>query len=619
MPAVQRLAVLRFENLTGDDSLNWMGRAVSEVLSAELAGSRTISVISFAALHSSDRALGPRPLAAPGISTEQPAALLYGANRVLYGRISRTAGKLRLDATVFDPSRSTVERTLNAAGSEPEGIIRLADSLAGKLATPLRPFETQNSEALLEYCTGLESAGPAEAAAAFSRAVNADPNFGQALATWARLASARGDKPEAERILALASAKGRSISEFERARLAAIAAELGGDTALHTRALESLARLNPADMSLLRELAQVHLNARQYDAAAADLTQALALQPDDPALLNQLGYTYMYAGKPAVAIQALGEYRKLRPADPNALDSLGDMNFYFGGFAEAEQYYRQAFEKDHNFNSGGELRKAAQARLMTGDMSGADTIFNQYLEARRNAKDPLTEYRRAEWEFLSGRRRQAIARLDAFAQGLPAGLAPLLAPQANTQLALWELELGDRPRSREYASRAVAPHGPPVVARFLTEPVAPPSEWNARAQKLWPGPAQEKTRNMMLGYALLLQREFQAAAPVLSDLYQHSAPDPQEILPVLVAWAQVETGHFEEAARFLQRNPVPNITLEMSTSLAFPRLLFLRATALDQQGRRDDTLVPYRLFLALSGPDAQAFGEEARAHRALGN
>ena len=86
---VQRLAILRFENLTGDDSLNWIGRAVPAVIDAELAGSHVVSVIDFGALHASDRTLGPRPIAAPGISTERPGALLAGATGILYGRISR--------------------------------------------------------------------------------------------------------------------------------------------------------------------------------------------------------------------------------------------------------------------------------------------------------------------------------------------------------------------------------------------------------------------------------------------------------------------------------------------------------------------------------------------------
>jgi Flp pilus assembly protein TadD len=109
----------------------------------------------------------------------------------------------------------------------------------------------------------------------------------------------------------------------------------------------------------------------------------------------------------------------------------------------------------------------------------------------------------------------------------------------------------------------------------------------------------------------------QAAEPVLADLYQHTAPDPKEILPALLAWARLETGHFEEAERLVNRNPVPNPTPEIFASLAFPRLLFLRAVSLDKSGRREEAAMNYRLFLKLSGPDAKAFGEEATARHAI--
>jgi tetratricopeptide (TPR) repeat protein len=612
-PAVERLAIVRFENLTGDDSLDWTGRAVSEVVTAELAGSRTISVLSFAALHSLDRTLGPRPLAAPGISSERPAALLSGANHILYGRVSRATpgGRLRLHAALFDASRQKIERALVVTGPESEGIVRLADSLARDLATPVRPFETGNDGALREYCAGLESQDPAAAERAYSLAMSADPNFGHAFVAWAELAASRNDRTEAERILALASARGSSISELERARLAALAAELRGDFGARVRALETIGRLNPADIGLFRQLAQANLNVRRYTEAAANERKALALGPNDGALLNELGYSEMYAGNLEAATKALDEYRRLRPADPNALDSLGDVNFALGQLAAAEQYYRQAFEKDNSFNGGAALMKAAHARLLTGDIEGADKIFNRYLEARRNAKDLAVEFRRAEWEFLSGRRRQAIARLDAFIRGLPPGQA-VLAPQAYTQLTLWNLELGDREKARASALRAAS------IGRFLAAPPAPAAEWTARAQQLLPSPAEERLRKVMAAYALLLQKDFQAAAPVLLDLYRHTAPDPRETLPVLVAWTQVETGRFEDAVPLLQRNPVPSTAPDIFSSVAFPRLLFLRAAALEKQGHRPEAAHDYRLFLTLSGPDPQAFGEEARAQRAIG-
>src|SRR5205807_4729584 len=101
-------------------------------------------------------------------------------------------------------------------------------------------------------------------------------------------------------------------------------------------------------------------------------------------------------------------------------------------------------------------------------------------------------------------------------------------------------------------------------------------------------------------------------------LYQHSAPEPQDFLPLLLAGAKVETGHFEQAAPLLERNPLPSTSGDIFTSLAFPRLFYLRGAILEKQGRRDEAAKNYRLFLKLSGPDAEVFGEEAKARQALG-
>jgi len=619
-PGPQRLAILRFENLTGDDSLDWMGRAASEIISAELAGSPAMSIVSSGTLHATDRLLGARPVTAPGISVERTAALLSGATRILYGRLSRASGKLRLDATLVDPARQKIERILTALAPQSGNIIGLADSLARELQAPVHPFETQNPEALRQYCSGLETTDVTAAPQFYERAVAADPNFGEPYVAWAQLAASQRNRAEVDRILALASARGAAISELARARLAAMAAGLSGDPTAEVRALEALARLTPADNVLLRQLAQAQLNTRSYRAAADTMKRALATVPADAALLNQLGYAEMYAGNLAGATGALNEYARLRPDDPNALDSLGDVHFYLGQFMQAEKYYQRSFEKDRNFNSGGELLKAARARLMMGDVAGADGIFNQYLNGRRQAKDPLAEFRRAEWEFLSGRRQQAIARLDGFARGLSADLAATVAPEAYAQLAVWEWQLGDQARARESASKAASSHatGPAIMARFLTGSAAQPTEWMARAQQMLPQPAQERTRKLILACTLLLHKEFQAAEPILSDLYQHTPPDPSEILPVLLAWARVESGHPEQAAGLVERNPVPNIRPEIFGSLAFPRLLFLRAAVLEKQGRHEEAVANYRLFLTLSGPDECAFGEETKARAAIG-
>ena len=57
-PEPQRFAILRFENLSAGSEADWIGRALAEVLSAELSGAPGLSVISTGELHSFDRNLG---------------------------------------------------------------------------------------------------------------------------------------------------------------------------------------------------------------------------------------------------------------------------------------------------------------------------------------------------------------------------------------------------------------------------------------------------------------------------------------------------------------------------------------------------------------------------------
>ena len=388
-------------------------------------------------------------------------------------------------------------------------------------------------------------------------------------------------------------------------------------------ALEALARFTPADPALYRQLAQVNLNRRQYSAAVASYQKAAALQPDDPILWNQLAYAQVYAGDMEGALQSLKRYATLRPADANPLDSMGDAYYAFGRFAEAEKNYKDAHAKDPNFAANGSLLKAAYARLATGDVAGADTVFGQYAQARVSARDATIEYRRAEWEYLSGRRKEALERLEAFAAAAVKD-SPDRASQAYGQLAIWNLCLGDRARARALAMKAAASARPAsaglaAVARFLAD--APPSlaALTEQADRLFPDPRQARLKNLAMIYALLFARDYAAAAPLLQEALDHSTPTPEEALPVLLAWARIETKQAQEAAKLLARNPVPNAAAtDVFTALYYPRVFFLKAEAQRQAGQREEAARNYRLFLQLSGPAPEMFGDEQRAREALG-
>ena len=87
------------------------------------------------------------------------------------------------------------------------------------------------------------------------------------------------------------------------------------------------------------------------------------------------GYAHDVAGARA----AFEKYQSLvGAADVNPIDSMGEIYFNNGDFASAEKSFLEAQQKNPAAFAGGrELLKAAEARLMTGDLSGADGLFER--------------------------------------------------------------------------------------------------------------------------------------------------------------------------------------------------------------------------------------------------
>jgi hypothetical protein len=119
---------------------------------------------------------------------------------------------------------------------------------------------------------------------------------------------------------------------------------------------------------------------------------------------------------------------------------------------------------------------------------------------------------------------------------------------------------------------------------------------------------------MALADALLMAKEYQAALPLLQQMYDSGSPVAGEGLPVLLAWADLETGHVQEAAALLGSNPpLSDSGLNWSTPLYFPRIFYLRAVAAEKQGKPGEARENWRIFKALSGPDPLLWGEELKA------
>jgi hypothetical protein len=255
----------------------------------------------------------------------------------------------------------------------------------------------------------------------------------------------------------------------------------------------------------------------------------------------------------------------------------------------------EAYAKAPSFLAGGDLYKAAWAQALSGDLAGADRTFGRFIVARQTARDPLVVLREAEWEFTTGRRRQAIARAMPLAAGNPIAAA---------QVSVWLLETGDEARALEYASRAAADDPITAMCRAVSGVAAP-----GLPENLAPFAA---------AYRLLFAKDFARAAAAFDKLRGRPAPAFLEPSELLYAWALVETGKAAEAGRALHGFPPPDpVNVRPFLSLTWPRILYVRGAVSGAEGRAADAKAAYSLFLRLTGDMPDTFGDASRARTAV--
>jgi Flp pilus assembly protein TadD len=562
----ERIAVLPFENLTPDSKLDWLGTAAAAALVADLAG--VPKVYAF------------RADSVRGLYAGRASQVLEGSFEVV-GR-----DQLQLHASLENIQRRRMTRQFTVGGALREGIIPLVNQLAKQADSAARSFSTRDPAAFSSYGQALSSPDPGAQVRLLQTASVQDPGFSASYIDLSQGLLASGARADAD-AKAAAGAQ-NSKDPIDRTKLLVVSALARGDLQARELALTKLSQLTPADPEVFRSLSQVHLLRRKYADAVRDLQAAARVDATDPATFNSLGYAQAYAGDLSGSRQSLGEYRKLAPeGDVNPLDSLGEVSFYLGDFKAAERDFLEAHQRNPELRGGFELVKAAQARLMTGDRQSADAIFNRYLDFRKTVNPVLNDYQHGQWEWLSGRRKQALNRIQ---HSLPSATGDIAA-FLNSQLCVWNLQIGNRVEAARFAengaAQAVSPAAQTVagLCRFLS------------AQS-----PQHSGNDLVDGYALLFLGRFAEAVPLLEKVYWETPPEADAQIRTLLAWAYSKTGRTRDAATLTVVYPIPLSGGEdILTCLIFPRFLQIRSAVLELQGKHDEAQRLARLYRDYSG------------------
>ncbi|MCI0659242.1 MAG: tetratricopeptide repeat protein, partial [Acidobacteria bacterium] len=367
---VTSVAVLPFQNLTGDPRTDWLRGGLANLLTTDLAQARGIRVVSSARLSQILNDLHLADLKGFDAGTLTKVAEFLDAQMVLTGSYTSVGETLRVDAEVFRIQGQEAVQGANfkvTAQGEKE-FLGLVDTLARQVresmgATPAqiqeeRPKDLQqvisaSVPAVREYTSAVEQlhrGGYLEAVEGFKRAIALDPGFTLAHARLGEAYQALGRDPEALASLDTAAGHLERASERETFVIKALQASLKHDAPSAIRSYEELVKLYPNDPESYFSLAATYERADDY--AKAVVNYQKAIQGDDKyaAAFYGLGRSLFRLGKFDDALKSfntaagLQDQLKNEEGKATALNGLGAVYYQMGRDDEAIQYYRQSAE-----------------------------------------------------------------------------------------------------------------------------------------------------------------------------------------------------------------------------------------------------------------------------------
>jgi TolB-like protein/class 3 adenylate cyclase/Flp pilus assembly protein TadD len=310
------IAVLPFENLSGDASQDYFSNGIAEdVITALGHFSNLLVIAKSASFQFKGRNLAPAEIGRQ-----------LDARYLLEGSVRRAGDRVRVNAEL---SEAATGRNVwsQAYDAEVNDIFAVQDDIArrvvGAAAVKLTSFEreralgkpTKNLEAYEYVLRGREvfshatREGNHEAQEMFRHAIDLDPSYGAAFA---------------ELGLSLVEAAVSGWTEF-------VADDLDRAETLAQKALS----LDPASTAAHRLLAFVHLNRGRFDLALGQTERALETNPSDGVSYVVRGDILVWAGRAAEALPWLEGALRFDRADARASLFLGIAYYFLDRYSEA--------------------------------------------------------------------------------------------------------------------------------------------------------------------------------------------------------------------------------------------------------------------------------------------
>ncbi len=388
------VAVLNFDNLSGDPDLDWLGAGLADMFTTDFSRSKHLTAINREQVHllleRNDLKPGDKIPFELGLEVARDSH----ADAIVLGTFARFGEKVRIDVRLIDArtgqSLQSESLNLDKLDQIPAQIDLLTLKLASQMGAPPAELEhaeglsrvmTDSLEAYRYYSLALEKAESLhnkEAVALLEKAIALDPQFAMAYARIGYVFAARWNlidqaKPYLEKAFHLSE----RLGEKDKLLITAWYEIANVDYPAAIRSYRQLTTNYPLEVEAHLRLGHLLAGEGQSAEAVDVLKQGLAIDPEARDIYNELGNLYSSLSRHDEAIAMHRHYVELAPDEANAHDSLGMSLQWAGRYAEAMAEFDRALALNANFEIA--LVHLANTHFQTGRYRQALLLYRQYI------------------------------------------------------------------------------------------------------------------------------------------------------------------------------------------------------------------------------------------------
>jgi serine/threonine protein kinase/tetratricopeptide (TPR) repeat protein len=417
------MAVMPFQNASGDQSWDWLGPSLSDMLSTDVGQSKHLRSVSPDRVQQVFHDLRITPNSPLDSSMLERVAQFTNADTLVWGQYTKLGDQIRIDATLQDrkhnrtlrlKSEASGQKDLSAAVDRLAGMIRQNLALSSDLVKELQAQSfkpTSNSvDALRDYNEGLQllrQGNNLEAQKRLQAATNEDPQFAVAFSRLGEAYSALGYDSEAEQASRHAVELSQNLPLAQKYFIDASLARVTKENQKAITAYENLEKSFPDNLDVLFALGSLYEDAGNLDKARAYYGKVLQADPKNVDTLLAMGRVDIKSGNAQQGLDPLDRARHLAIDLDNQeqqaliLQATGIAYKLMNKPAEALRNYQDSMSINQRLGQkrgvAASLVEIAQVQLMLGKPDAALSAYNEALKirkeigAKKEAGDTLIE------------------------------------------------------------------------------------------------------------------------------------------------------------------------------------------------------------------------------------